>query len=371
MTPRDVQRLHDVKRLRDVQGVGEAALAWVSAHRGEFALGDDALAEHGNVNFTWKPLGELAQVCVSVRRHTEPTDPLHATASDLLDFAWQQTGHGALFVELQRLEPFATYPLEIYAAFAAAGLRHTGYERATATVARTRGWQVTEQEPNRRLSVLNSERRGGIAPHDDMPRALRRTWLGGLPEPWTFERAAGYTLTHVIFHLTDWGLTPQSVPPPVSGYLRQWLPPWLDTCLEDEQWDLSCELLAVSCSLPGPPDRAMLREAWAKLARAQDASGAVPEVGTGREGHPPAHSPAHDFIGCYHSTLMTAFAAALTTDRLRESADGSVRPEDGVNAVDGVNAGRGVPTEKVSAEKVRAFEHAAYPGQGGGRGGSR
>ncbi len=370
MTPRDVRTLRDAQGLRDVRGLGEAALAWVSAHRGEFALGDDALAEHGNVNFTWKPLGELAQVCVSVRRHTEPTDPLHATASDLLDFAWQQTGRGALFVELQRLEPFATYPLEIYAAFAAAGLRHTGYERATATVARTRGWQVTEQEPNRRLSVLNSERRGGIPPHDDMPGALGRTWLGGLPEPWTFERAAGYTLTHVIFHLTDWGLTPQGVPPPVAGYLRQWLPPWLDTCLEDEQRDLSCELLAVAGSLPGPPDRATLREAWSKLARAQDASGAVPEVGTGREGHSPAHSPAHDFIGCYHSTLMTAFAAVLTTGRRRESTDGGVNAEHSVSAVDSVSDGRGVTTEKVRAEKMRAFEHAAYPGQGG-RGGSR
>ncbi|MFE1796703.1 DUF6895 family protein [Streptomyces sp. NPDC059517] len=346
---------------RDVRELGEAALAWVSAHRGAFELGDDALAEHGDVNRTWKPLGELAQVCVSVRRHTEPTDPLHVAAADLLTFAWHQTGQGSLFLELQRLEPFATYPLEIYAAFASAGLRHTGYEEAVATVARTRGWQLTEQEPNRRLSVLNSLRRSGIPQRDDMGRALSRTWLGGLPEPWTFERAAGYTLTHVVFHLTDWGLTPRNVPPRIDGYLRLWLPPWLDTCLDAEQWDLSCELLAVAGSLPGPPDRPMLQEAWAKLARAQDASGAVPEIGTGtdtststdtgsgigsgsgRDGLPAPH----DFIRCYHSTLMTAFAAVLTTHRLRASADDGVEPE-----------------------KARAFEHAAHPGRGG-RGVSR
>ncbi|MGP4052248.1 DUF6895 family protein [Streptomyces sp. 2A115] len=326
-------------RARDVRGPGEAALAWVSANRDEFMLGDDALAEHGNVNATWKPLGELTQVCVCVRRHTDPADPLHKTASDLLAFAWQQTGRGALFLELQRLEPFATYPLEVYAAFASAGLRHAAYESATATVARTRSWQVTEQEPNRRLSVLNSERRTGLPEHEEMPEALRRTWLAGLPEPWTFERAVGYTLTHVVFHLTDWGVTPQGVPPPVATYLRHWLPPWLDTCLEDEQWDLSCELLAVASSLPDPPDHAMLQDAWAKLAAVQDDSGAVPEVGAGQGGPATAHDA---FIGCYHSTLMTAFAAALTINRLREAAgDGE------------------------AADGARAFEHSADPGQGG------
>ncbi|MFS8198001.1 DUF6895 family protein [Streptomyces sp. CWNU-52B] len=302
---------------RDVRALGEAALGWVSAHRGDFVLGDDALAEHGDVNLTWKPLGELAQVCVSVRRHTDPADPLHETASDLLTFAWQQTGHGALFLDLQRLEPFATYPLEIYAAFAAAGLRHADFEKTVATTARTRGWQLTEQLPNRRLGILNSERRSGIPPHDDVPRSLGRTWLGGLPEPWTFELAAGYTLTHVVFHLTDWGLNPGDVPPRVADYLRNWLVPWLDTCLEAEQWDLSCELLAVAASLPDPPEQALLRDAWTRIAAAQDASGAIPEVGSGRAGHPVGQ----DFPGCYHSTLMTVFAAVLSTARPRESAE--------------------------------------------------
>ncbi|MEU0024375.1 hypothetical protein [Streptomyces sp. NPDC006335] len=321
----------EVPAAREIRHLGESALSWVCAHRDGFALGDDALAEHGNVNTTWKPLGELAQVCVCVRRHTDPADPLHVMASDLLAFAWQQTGRGALFTELQRLEPFATYPLEVYAAFASAGLRHADYEHATATVARTRGWHVTEQEPNRRMSVLNSERRSGIAQHGDMRRALDRTWLAGLPEPWTFELAAGYTLTHVIFHLTDWGLTPQAVPPPLAAYLRHWLAPWLDTCLEDEQWDLSCELLAVASSLPGPPERALFQEAWARLAPAQDDSGAVPEVG-GRG----SRTTAPAFLDCYHSTLMTAFAAVLTVDRLREAAGDD-------EAADGVDGGQGVP----------------------------
>lgn len=298
-----------------IRRVGGAALRWLSDNRDGFRLGDDALEADGDVNRSWKPLGELAQLCVSVRRHTHPGDPLHRIASDLLTFAWQQTGQGSLFLELHRLEPFATYPLEVYAAFASAGLRHTGYEKAAAPVVRTRGWQMTEQEPNRRLSVLNSERRSGFPLHGECGEALRRTWLGALPEPWMFEGPAGYALTHVIFHVTDWGHTVWHVPPPVAAYLATWLPPWLDTCLEDEQWDLSCELLAVAASLPRPPSRSLVEEAWGALAGAQDASGALVEVGPGRRGK----TYPHTFLTCYHSTLVAVFAAVLTLSRLGET----------------------------------------------------
>ncbi|MFH9589875.1 DUF6895 family protein [Streptomyces luteogriseus] len=290
----------------EIRQVARAALAWAAAHRADFALGEDALAADGQVNGTWKPLGELAQVCASVTRATPPADPLHTCASDLLAFAWRQTGDGELFLLLQRLEPFATYPLEVYAALAAAGFRHPAYEAATATVARTRGWQLTEQEPTRRLGVLKAEERGGI--HRGGPgeeQVLRRTWLGGLPEPWTFERSAGYALTHVVFHLTDWGRAAGGVPSDLTSYLAHWLPAWLDTCLDARMWDLSCELLAVAASVPGLPDDAVPADAWERIAAAQDVTGALPEEGD------PA-DPEQSFAHHYHSTLMAAFAAALT-----------------------------------------------------------
>ncbi|MFE5187948.1 DUF6895 family protein [Streptomyces sp. NPDC056628] len=290
----------DVARIREV---GAAALAWLSAHRDEFALGDGALAADGQVDATWKPLGELAQTCASVCARVPAGDPLHEAAGGLLRFAWRQTGQGELFLHLQRLEPFATYPLEIYSVFASAGLRHPGYETAAATTARTRGWRLTEQDPTRRLGVLKAERRAGIHRPEDASRVLRRTWLGGLPEPWTFGRSAGYALTHVVFHLTDWGRAPGAVPADLSAYLAHWLPAWLDTCLDAGMWDLSCELLVVAGSLPDPPDPGVLRDAWPRIADAQCASGALPqqEYGGGRE---------PDFLHCYHSTLMAAFAAA-------------------------------------------------------------
>ncbi|MFK0115612.1 DUF6895 family protein [Streptomyces sp. NPDC090994] len=289
---------------RGVRDVAESALAWAADHRGAFTLGDDALAASGEVNRTWKPLGELAQVCATVTRRTAPADPLHGQARALLAHAWRQTGQGGLFLALQRREPFATYPLEVYAAFAAAGLRHQNYETAAATVARTRGWRLTEQDPTRRLGVLAAERHCGITRPGPADAVRDGTWLGGLPEPWTFEAPSGYALTHVVFHLTDWGRAgPDGVPARLAEYLTQWLPPWLDTCLDAGLWDLGCELLAVAASVPGLLDPAGFQEAWQRLAAARHPSGALPET---------AAAPDDDFAHCYHSTLMAAFAATLT-----------------------------------------------------------
>ncbi|EGX56061.1 hypothetical protein SZN_29802 [Streptomyces zinciresistens K42] len=303
-----------------IRQVGADAFTWLSAHRDAFALGEDALTEDGHVDATWKPLGELAQTCASVCAVTTPADPLHAPAAALLDFAWLQTGRGELFPRLQRLEPFATYPLEVYSVFASAGLRHPGYEAAAATTARTRGWRSVEQDPTRRLGVLKAERRSGIRRPERAAPLLRRTWLGGLPEPWTFERSSGYALTHVVFHLTDWGRAPAGLPAGLAAYLTHWLPSWLDTCLDAGLWDLGCELVVVAASLPEPPDPALLRDVWPRIARAQLPSGALeqqaPQDGADTE---------PDFLRCYHSTLMAAFAAARTVTRL-PGADGPGRP---------------------------------------------
>ncbi|MEU1281887.1 hypothetical protein [Streptomyces sp. NPDC005805] len=288
-----------------------AALEWVARNRDGFRLGEDALAPDGDVNRSWKPLGELAQICVTVLHGSHPGGELHQRAGELMDFAWRSTGDGALLMELQRLEPASTYPLEIYAAFASAGLRHPGYEDAAAVLARTRGWRLTEQQPNRRLGILNSERRCGLPARDDPSALLRRTWLGGLAEPWTFERTTGYALTHTVFHLTDWGHDTGAVPDDLADHLENWLPAWLDGCLEDQQWDLACELIAVAAVLPRPPAPALVAPVFAELAAAQDASGALPEIGPGRAGR----AVRSDFAGVYHSTLMAAFAASLVLAR--------------------------------------------------------
>ncbi|WP_404817505.1 DUF6895 family protein, partial [Streptomyces resistomycificus] len=75
-------------------------------------------------------------------------------------------------------------------------------------------------------------------------------------------------------------------------------------------------------SLPRLPEPAVLADAWASIGAAQDASGAVPEVGPGRG----EREPERTFATCYHSTLMTAFAAAVTLARLREAETSGAPP---------------------------------------------
>ncbi|MFD4777136.1 DUF6895 family protein, partial [Streptomyces sp. NPDC058427] len=227
-------------------GVLRRALGWADAHRSGFVLPPDVLEPHIQVNATLKPLGELAQLCTTIRRSTAPGTPEHGTAGDLITFAWEQVHAGELLLELLRGEPFAAYPYEIYAAFAGYGLRNEGFERLAGTLSATRGWAHTEQQANRELGLINSERRVGAAPHADADAVLGRTWLGGLSEPWMFEGPSGYALTHTVFHITDWCRFPERMPADIDVYLRAWLPPWADGCLESLQWDLTGELLAVA-----------------------------------------------------------------------------------------------------------------------------
>lgn len=203
--------------------VSRTTLEWVHGHQDSFRLPDDVLAPHTSVNRTLKPLGELAQLTFSIRERSSPGSQRHRRASALLDFAWEQTGQGRLFLELLRGEPFTTYPLEIYAPFAAADLRHAGFEELAATVCGTHGWARLEQEPNRRLGVLNSERRVGF------PRSASRRRRSRAPG-WGVCRSRGRssgrrgTGSRTSSSISPTGATPHIGCPP------NWTPIWRPGC---------------------------------------------------------------------------------------------------------------------------------------------
>ncbi|MCZ7414904.1 MULTISPECIES: DUF6895 family protein [unclassified Streptomyces] len=283
------------------------ALAWLDAHREAFRPPDDA-GERATPDRVVKPLGELGQLMARVRRRTEPGSVEHARAGELLEFAWQAAGRGELFHTLALAEPHATYPLEMYAAFAATGRRHRGFEAFARFGAGTRAWRSTECQPTRALAVLEAERRLGLGPHTDPGAATAATWLGGLPEPWAFETRAGYAATHHVFHVTRWGEAPELLSADVRHYLAAWLPAWTRSCLEEESWDLAGELLAVAACLPEPSRDT--DAAWRDYAAAQGPDGVVAPRGPA-----PTGTGEDVFLACYHPTLVAAFAAALTVDR--------------------------------------------------------
>ncbi|MGW1376796.1 DUF6895 family protein [Streptomyces sp. NPDC002446] len=278
------------------------SLGWLEGARGFFRLPPDVTTD-ADPNLTLKPLGELAELTQLIGV-LHPREDIRQAARALFSFAWNETRDGELFAELVRGEPFATYPVELYGIFAQAGLRHAEVDGLLQTTTRLSGWRVARQDHTRTLGVLNAERRIGLRQHADFAAVLAQTGLGRLPEPWALDRRAVYGVTHDVFHLTDWGRNRQRMSLELASYLRLWLPSWLDTWLAEELWDLVGELLAVTACLPAAPYDPV---AWQRLAEAQAADGSVPETGAA----PSSGDAAEAFLACYHSTLVTAFAATL------------------------------------------------------------
>lgn len=310
-----------------------SSLGWLDEARGFFRLPPNVTTD-ADPNLTLKPLGELAELTQLIGV-LHPRDEIRQSARGLFAFAWNETRDGELFAELIRGEPFATYPVELYGTFAQAGLRHADADGLVGTTTRLRGWRVAREDHTRTLNVLNAERRLGLRQHADFASVLALTGLGRLPEPWTLDRKAVYGVTHDVFHLTDWGRNRQRLSPETAGYLRLWLPSWLDTWLEEEMWDLVGELLAVTACLPAAPYDP---QAWQRLAAAQAADGSVPEIGAA----PSSGDPTETFLACYHSTLVTAFAATLARIACDEA-------EAGPGAGDPALVGGRTPCESESA----------------------
>ncbi|MER7082064.1 hypothetical protein SAMN02982929_00456 [Saccharopolyspora kobensis] len=298
----------------DLTAIAQAALRWLDANREHFRLPADPADPQHSRDRTLRPLAELAQLSTVIARLSSPGSPVHVRARALFDFAWRETGEGEVLAALARREPHATYPLEMYAAFADAGRRHTGLDAQLRQITRTRAWRSAEQQPSRTLAVLHAEQVLGLPPHCDPAAVRERTWLGGVAEPWSFTAPEGYAVTHTVFHLTDWCTSSAGLPPEIGEYLRLWLPAWLSCTVDAGQWDLTGELLAVASALPRPPDSG---EYWAALAAAQAADGSVAETSE-LAGGP------RSFPHCYHATLVTAFSAVLTA---RLSAAAAPTPE--------------------------------------------
>lgn len=320
--------------------VGERALTWLDEHRDHFRLTPGDRAENRALIERLKPIGELALNMRVLSREGVAGTRQQRRAAQLLDFAWRDLLDGGnILAGLQYDEPHSPVPLEVYAAFHELGHRHPGLETAIGTARRTRTWAAMEMVPNRRLSVLNAERRLGLSPSTDFDTAVERTWLGRLPEPWTVHLHIAYDITHTVFHLTNWGETPDGMPPRIAEYLTLYLPALLDDWADLRHWDLLGELLVVDACLPRPT---LDGRVWELYAAAQDASGAMPAYGgmPGAEGGTDADThrdtdggtdradapadgstdgevlgPERVFDLVHHPTLVAAFASAMATSR--------------------------------------------------------
>jgi hypothetical protein len=291
-----------------LHAVGDRALAWLDAHREHFRLTEEDRATGRGIVERLKPVGELAINMRVLAREGVAGSRQHDASVRLLDHAWRDLLDGGnLLAELQRQEPMSPVPLEIYASLHELGHRHPGLEEAIDLARMTRSWQALEMMPNRRLGVLNAERKIGLVPSGDPEQALAATWLGRMPEPWTVQLHMAYDITHTVFHLTDWGAAPDRIPPALADYLTAYLPAWLADWSELHHWDLVGELLVVDACLPRPTLDADL---WTRYAAAQSPTGAMPV-----QGAMPTGSPSDVFDQVHHPTLVATFASAMATSR--------------------------------------------------------
>ncbi|MGW1138667.1 DUF6895 family protein [Streptomyces zhihengii] len=287
--------------------VGQQAVAWLHTHRDGFRLEPDADPETGFLE-RFKPVGELALICKVLFREGVSGSRESAMARALIDHAWREVlDGGRMLVRAQRTEPASPVPFEVYLPFRELGYSQPELEQAVRLNHRLASWAALEVTPVRRLGLSRFEQRFGLEASLDPAEALRRTWLGRRPEPWTVEGHTGYAITHTVFHLTDWGERPEGLPGDLAGYLGDWLPVWLDDWLDLGRWDLLGELLVVDACLPRP---ALDERIWEGFAAAQLPDGSMPAVGEA-----PTGDPQDVFDMLYHPTLVAAFASVLATSR--------------------------------------------------------
>jgi hypothetical protein len=299
----------DARLAHDVAARG---LEWLHTHRARGAFDETPSADlDGRAQETYKALGETALAASLVRRSGAAGTRELALADALLDFCWEQLGHGGLLYERQLRHPLLTDPLETYALFARAGRHHPALHELLTHRATLRGPLAAEVLPNRRLAVANATRVAGLDDSGTTAHALpvltRATWLGSRPEPWLIDWMTGYAVTHTVFHLTDWGRLPGGLPEDLAAYLALWLPVWTDIWAEIAQWDLVGELMIVGCCLPEPyADPAD----FARLASIRHGDGMVP-----RDGQPVATDPGARFADNQHTTVVAVIAGVLALTR--------------------------------------------------------
>jgi hypothetical protein len=288
---------------------GMRAWDWVHDHRDHFRppAGDGG----GPAAVEWlKPVGELAMVAGVLVREGVAGARHAASARQLLDFAWHDLlEDGDVLDRCQRDNPLLAGPAEHYAVFHDRGYRNPRLEETLRVMGTgVRAASAVELLPTRRLSVAHAEHRIGSRSGGELDGLLRNTLLGHLPEPWTVEQNAGYSITHAVFHVTGWGARPDRIPPEIVDYLRLWTPVWKHECGQRRLWDLLGEWLAVDACLP---DAVLDVEHWLLLASAQAADGALPTL----EDFPVGGDSREIFDFVHHPTLVTAFAGALATSR--------------------------------------------------------
>lgn len=286
--------------------VAHRGLRYLYDHRDAEVFPADIPVEPEDPDTIYKPVAEIGMAAALVLREGVGGTTQLRAARELIDFTWRQLREGDLLYERQVRNCLLTDPIEVYCHFVHGGHRHEELERLAAHNAAV--GSLPEVYPNRRLAVANSYRTCDIPIDDDWESLLRATWLGATPPPWAIDWDTAYSMTHTVFHTTDWGARPHDLPTDIADYLGTWLPVWTDVWSEVGEWDLVAELLIVDACLPAP--RFDL-DVWTRFASIQHNDGLVP-----CNGEPVDGDRIQRFWDHQHPTTVAVIAGTLAVSRL-------------------------------------------------------
>ena len=301
-------------------------LSWIEAHREHFALppGPPDLDDL----FPLKVLAELARIADVLGRSSKLPADVGERVADLLRFAWEQFGEGQLFATLLVARPYVVLGT-MYSIFERHGYCHAGTRTLLARLS-IPGGVSSRRFPPRRGPVLSAPAPFGTDGAAVLALGLALAWRQmGIPSPWSEDRlfpltwlsrrldvatlsdSEAYSLSHVVFFMTDFGDRPGGLPGECRDYLSERCPGWMEALRRRSNLDLYSELAMVLSCLGEPvPD-----EVETVLRRAQKDDGMLPGPGLrSRRRLEGIEDPGRRlFLENYHTTLtgiLASFAAA-------------------------------------------------------------
>jgi hypothetical protein len=302
-------------------------LSWIEAHRGYFVLppGPPDLDDL----FPLKVLAELARIAEVLVR--SPRLPAHERerVTALSRLAWEQFGEGRLFTTLLTARPYVVLGT-MYSIFERLGYVHTETRALLAQLSGP-GRVSARQFPPRSAPEMSAPapfgkdgaavlalglalawRQMGLPSSWSEEGLFPLTWLSRRPPVTTLSDAEAYSLTHVVFFMTDFGDRPEGLNRECREYLRERCPAWMDVLRRGANLDLYSELATVLACIgePLPPGvETVLRDA-----QADDGMLPGPGFRSQRRLEATADPDRRLFLENYHTTLagiLASFAATV------------------------------------------------------------
>lgn len=301
-------------------------LDWLESQRRQFAARDSA--DDAIDLFPLKVLAEVARICDVLSRSPRLDAATRARLSALLRFVWEQYGEGRVFAEVLAAGPYLVVGT-MYSIFEAHGYTHPDTRARLARLS-TGGLASARLFPPRTRPALDAPAPFGRDAAAVLALGLGLAWRRmGLPSRWSPQRlypqttlsrraeiaslseAEAYSLTHVVFFVTDFGEQPTALDEPSRSYLRRLCPGWMDEERRRRNLDLYSELAAALACAGEPPTPEVERV----LHEAQDADGSLPGPGfrSRRRLEAAEDEQRRRFLERYHTTLAAMLASFAAT----------------------------------------------------------